>query len=47
MQLTSEMMQQQIEWRRAKVPELSSREYSEREIAEQLQPLAVCTCSEI
>jgi hypothetical protein len=41
-QLTSEMKQQQIEWRRAKVLELSSQEYSEREIAEKLQPLAVC-----
>lgn len=41
--LTSEMKQQQIEWRRAKVLELSSQGYSEREIAEQLQPLAVCT----
>jgi hypothetical protein len=37
------MKQQQIEWRRIKVLELSSQGYSEREIAEQLQPLAVCT----
>lgn len=41
--LTTEMKQQQVEWRRAKVLELSSQGYSEREIAEQLQPLAVCT----
>ena len=32
------MKQQQVEWRRAKVLELSSRGYSEREIAEKLQP---------
>jgi hypothetical protein len=41
--MTSEMKQQQIDWRRAKVMELSSQGYSEREIAERLQPLAVCT----
>jgi transposase len=37
------MKQQQIEWRRAKVLELSSQGYSEREIAERLQPLAAVT----
>lgn len=41
--LTSEKKRQQIFWRRSKVMELSSQGYSEREIAEQLQPLAVCT----
>jgi len=38
--LSTQMKQQQIEWRRAKVLELSSQGYSEREIAEKLQPLA-------
>jgi DNA-binding NarL/FixJ family response regulator len=42
-QMTSETKQQQLERRRAKVLELSSQGYSEREIAEQLQPLADCT----
>ena len=37
------MRQQQIDWRRAKVLELSSQEYSEREIAEKLQPIAPVT----
>src|SRR5215208_3913747 len=37
------MKQQQIEWRRAKVLELSSQGYSEREIAEKLQPIASAT----
>ena len=32
-QMTSEMKQQQIEWRRAKVLELSSQGYTEIEIA--------------
>jgi hypothetical protein len=41
--LTSEKERQQIFWRRSKVMELSSQGYSEREIAERLQPLAVCT----
>jgi IS30 family transposase len=41
-QMTSEMKQQQIEWRRAKVLELSSQGYSEREIAEKL-PIAPVT----
>ena len=41
--LNIQMKQQQIEWRRAKVLELSSQGYSERKIAEKLQPLAVCT----
>jgi transposase len=41
--LTSEMKRQQLEWRRAKVLELSSHGYSEREIAERLAPLAACT----
>lgn len=41
--MSTEMKQQQIEWRRAKVLELSSQGYSEREIAEKLQPLAACT----
>ena len=41
--LTSEMKQQQIDWRRAKVPELSSQGYTEREIAEELQPIAPVT----
>ena len=40
-QMTSEMKQQQIEWRRAKVLELSSQGYAEREIAEKLQPIAL------
>jgi len=42
-QITSEIKQQQIEWRRAKVLELSSLGYSEREIAEKLQPIAPVT----
>jgi IS30 family transposase len=42
-QMTSEMKQQQIDWRRAKVLELSSQGYSEREIAEELQPIAPVT----
>jgi hypothetical protein len=37
------MKRQQIEWRRAKVLELSSQGYSEREVAEKLQPLAPVT----
>jgi hypothetical protein len=41
--LSAQKKQQQIEWRRAKVLELSSRGYNEWEIAERLQPLAVCT----
>jgi hypothetical protein len=41
--LTSERKRQQLEWRRAKVLELSSHGYSEREIAERLAPLAPCT----
>jgi hypothetical protein len=41
--LSTQMKQQQIEWRRAKVLELSSQGYSEREIAEKLQPLAPVT----
>src|SRR5215216_2362704 len=41
--MTSEMKQQQIEWRRAKVLELSSQGYSEREIAEKLQPITHVT----
>ena len=43
MKQLSTQMKQQIEWRRAKVLELSSQGYSEREIAEKLQPLANCT----
>jgi len=39
-QMTSEMKQQQIDWRRAKVLALSSQGYTEREIAEELQPIA-------
>jgi hypothetical protein len=42
-QTTSEMKQQQIEWRRAKVLELSSQGYTEREIAEKLQPISPVT----
>jgi IS30 family transposase len=42
-QMTSEMKQQQIDWRRAKVLELSSQGYTEREIAEELQPIAPVT----
>jgi hypothetical protein len=42
-QMTSEMKQQQINWRRAKVLELSSQGYTEREIAEELQPIAPVT----
>ena len=42
-QMTSEMKQQQIEWRRAKVLELSSQGYTEREIAKKLQPIAPVT----
>lgn len=42
-QMSTQMKQQQIEWRRAKVLELSSQGYSEMEIAEKLQPLANCT----
>ncbi|MFZ0742547.1 MAG: hypothetical protein WAM54_13220 [Nitrososphaeraceae archaeon] len=38
--MTSEMKQQQIDWRRAKVLDLSSQGYTEREIAEELQPIA-------
>jgi hypothetical protein len=41
--LNTQMKQQQIDWRRAKVLELSSQGYSEREIAERLQPLAAVT----
>jgi transposase len=41
--LSTQMKQQQIEWRKAKVLELSSQGYSEREIAEKLQPLAPVT----
>jgi transposase len=41
--LGTEMKQQQIDWRRAKVLELSSQGYSEREIAEKLQPIASVT----
>ena len=41
--MTSEMKQQQIDWRRAKVLELSSQGYTEREIAEELQPIAPAT----
>jgi hypothetical protein len=41
--LSTEMKQQQIQWRRAKVLELSSQGYSEREIAEKLQPIAPVT----
>jgi transposase len=41
--LSTQMKQQQIEWRRAKVLELSSQGYSEREIAEKLQPFAPVT----
>jgi hypothetical protein len=41
--LSTQMKQQQIEWRRAKVLELSSQGFSEREIAEKLQPIAVVT----
>jgi hypothetical protein len=37
------MKQQQIDWRRAKVLELSSQGYTEREIAEELQPIAPVT----
>src|SRR5829696_6240733 len=36
-QMTSEMKQQQLEWRRANVLELSSEGYSQREIARKLQ----------
>jgi DNA-binding NarL/FixJ family response regulator len=35
-QLNSEMKQQQLEWRRSKVLELSSEGYSQMEIAKQL-----------
>ena len=35
--LTSEMKQQQLEWRRAQVLELASEGYSQREIASKLQ----------
>jgi hypothetical protein len=42
-QVTSEMKQQQIDWRRAKVLEQSSQGYTEREIAERLQPIAPVT----
>src|ERR671924_2217443 len=41
--LGTEMKQQQVEWRRAKVLELSSQGYSEREIAEKLQPITHVT----
>src|SRR5215207_7452752 len=41
-QMTSEMKQQQIDWRR-EVLELSSQGYTEREIAEKLQPIAPVT----
>jgi transposase len=37
------MKQQQVEWRRAKVLELSSQGYNEREIAEKLQPITHVT----
>jgi transposase len=40
--LSTEMKQQQIEWRRSKVLELSCQGYSEREIAQMLQ-MASCT----
>jgi transcriptional regulator len=36
-QMTSELKQQQLEWRRAQVLELSSQGYSQREIASKLQ----------
>src|SRR5919106_5680063 len=36
-QMTSEMKQQQLEWRRAQVLELASEGYSQREIAHKLQ----------
>jgi predicted transcriptional regulator len=35
--LTSEMKQQQLEWRRSQDLELASRGYSQREIAKELQ----------
>ena len=41
--LSTQMKQQQIEWSRAKVLELSSQGYSEREIAQKLQPVAPVT----
>ena len=41
-QMTSEMKQQQIDWRR-EVLELSSQGYTEWEIAEKLQPIAPVT----
>jgi transposase len=41
--LGTEMKQQQIDWRRAKVLELSSQGYTEREIAEKLQPISPVT----
>ena len=37
------MKQQQIDWRRTKVLELSSQGYTEQEIAEKLQPIAPVT----
>jgi IS30 family transposase len=36
-QMTSEMKQQQLEWRRSQVLELASQGYSQREIAQKLQ----------
>ena len=36
-QMTSEMKQQQLEWRRAQVLELASEGYTQREIASKLQ----------
>jgi transposase len=41
--MTSQMKQQQIDWRRAKLLELSSQGYTEREIAEELQPISSVT----
>ena len=36
-QMTSEMKQKQLEWRRAQVLELASEEYTQREMAQKLQ----------
>ena len=36
-QMTSEMKQQQLEWRRAQILELASEEYTQREMAQKLQ----------
>ena len=36
-QMTSEMKQQQLEWRRAQVLELAGEEYTQREMAQKLQ----------